>query len=270
MRPFPSLVAALAAVLICGISEAEAAVTIEREVPVDSAKPYTVAQDGSVWTTYSTSSTSGVIAASRRSERLDPGFFQHLVQRRLRPPTVDRLCEQPGLHRPDAVDLLLPSRRSVRHDQSRPRVERWRHHQPTGLQPGVPARRLRRHRHRRARSDGHGGGPRPQRCHRAVVLSADVLPPRDRRRDGQVCHVDSPPAPPGCGIGGGAFNYATDTAPDGDNGFFVTEYNGNTVTHVGISLSGYTISSFGSGPGSAAGQLSSPPRSGASRTRVVW
>ena len=48
---------------MCGISQADAAVTIEREVPVDILnKPYTVAQDGSVWTTYSTSSSTGVIA----------------------------------------------------------------------------------------------------------------------------------------------------------------------------------------------------------------
>ena len=74
----------------------------------------------------------------------------------------------------------------------------------------------------------------------------------------EVCHVDSPPAPPGCGIGGGAFDYATDTAPDGDNGFFVTEYNGNKVTHVGISLSGYTISSFGKRPWIGGGPAQQP------------
>src|SRR5690349_14910245 len=62
MPRFSALVVALAAALICGNSQADAAVTIEREVPVDILnKPYTVAQDGSVWMTYSTSSASGVI-----------------------------------------------------------------------------------------------------------------------------------------------------------------------------------------------------------------
>jgi hypothetical protein len=48
-------------------------------------------------------------------------------------------------------------------------------------------------------------------------------------------------------------------APDSANGFFVTEYYGNTVSHVTVDLNGVSADyNFGSGPGSAAGQLSSP------------
>ncbi len=53
--------AALLAILTCGISQAGAAVTIEREVPVNSSNPYTPVADGSVWTTYATSANGGTV-----------------------------------------------------------------------------------------------------------------------------------------------------------------------------------------------------------------
>ena len=53
--------AALAATLVWGSSQAGAAVTIEREVPVNSSHPYSPVPDGSVWTTYATSASGGTV-----------------------------------------------------------------------------------------------------------------------------------------------------------------------------------------------------------------
>src|SRR4051794_37466262 len=258
MGPFPSLAAALAAVLVCGISQAEAAVTIEREVPVNILNtPYTVAQDGSVWTTYSTSSASGVITHLDGQTGSILASFNIAFNGYDHPQSI-------GYANNRVYIVQTPSIYSFAVDG------------PSGttnpglaFSDGETANRLGSNQaFLRVSSDGIGSVALGQTGSVGVLDLNDVTAPsfypQTFYRPGaggggiHVCHVESPPAAPGCDLGGGAFNYATDTASDGDNGFFVTEYSGNKVTHVGISLSGYTVSSFGSGPGSAAGQLSSP------------
>jgi hypothetical protein len=260
MRRFPSLVAALAAVLICGISQAEAAVTIEREVPVDILnKPYTVAQDGSVWTTYSTSSSTGVIAHLDGQNGSILASFNIAFN---------------GYDHPQSIGYANNRVYIVQ----TPQIYSFRVDGPSGTtNPGLVfsdgetgSRLGSTQAFLRVGSDGIGTVAEGQNGEVGVLDLNDVTSPSFYPQtfygpgiNGggsafEVCHVDSPPAAPGCGIYGGGFKYATDTAPDGANGFFVTEYNGNTVTHVSISLSGYTVTNFGSGPGSAAGQLSSP------------
>jgi hypothetical protein len=260
MRPFPSVVAALAAVLICGISQADAAVTIEREVPVDiQNKPYTVAQDGSVWTTYSTSSSTGLITHLDGQNGSILASFNIAFN---------------GYDHPQSIGYANNRVYIVQ----TPQIYSFRVDGPSGttnpglvFSDGETGYRLgSTQAFLRVGSDGIGTVAEGQNGEVGVLDLNDVTSPSFYPQtfygpgiNGggsafEVCHVDSPPASPGCGIYGGGFNYATDTAPDGDNGFFVTEYSGNQVTHVGISLSGYTVTHFGSGPGPAAGQLSSP------------
>jgi hypothetical protein len=235
-------------------------VTIEREVPVDPGapvgKPYTVAQDGSVWTTYSTSSTTGVIA------HLDGQNGSVLAS--------FNISFGGGYDHPQSIGYANTRVYIVQ----TPSIYSFRVDGPSGttnpglvFSDGQTADRLGYNQAMlRVGSDGTGTDATGQTGTVGVldlndVTSPPFYPQSFYRPDGSgvdVCHVDNPPAPPSCGTAGGAFNYATDTASDGANGFFVTEYNGNTVTHVGISLGGYTLDSFGSGPGSAAGQLYNP------------
>ena len=239
---------------------AGAAVTIEGEVPIATLnKPYTVAQDGSVWMTYSTSSSTGLITHLDGQNGSILASFNIAFN---------------GYDHPQSIGYANNRVYIVQ----TPQIYSFRVDGPSGTtNPGLVSsdgetgyRLGSTQAFLRLGSDGIGTVAEGQNGEVGVLDLNDVTSPsfypqtfygpgiNGGGNAFQVCHVDSPPASPGCGIYGGGFRYATDTAPDGANGFFVTEYNGNTVTHVGISSSGYTVTSFGSGPGSAAGQLSSP------------
>jgi hypothetical protein len=257
MRPFLSLIAAVAAVLVCGIPQAEAAVTIEREVPVDSNYPYTVAQDGSVWTTYSTGSASGKIVHLDGQNGSILASFNIAFNGYDHPQSIGYANNRVYIIQTGYIYSFQVDGPSGTTNPGLVQSDG-----ETSYRLGFNQQFL------RVGSDGFGAVATGQTGNVGVFDFNDLANPpfypqtfyRPTMGGGgvHVCHVDSPPAAPGCDSGGGAFNYPTDTAPDGDNGFYVTEYGSSRVTHVTIALSGYTISSFGSGPGSAAGQLDSP------------
>jgi hypothetical protein len=265
--------AALAATLTFGVCQAGAAVTIEREVPINSSNPYTPVPDGSVWTTYTTSSTTGVVAhLDGQNGSVIKSFFISLA----------------GGYNPFAIGyannrvyILVPNQIiSLQVNGASGTTN-------PGLlaSDGETSNRLQNAQFLRVSPDGTGNVVRGQSYRVGIFdltdLTADhpfypqsffgvgIIAGDGSGAPFESCTVNAPAIPPsGCGTGpGGAagpdqLEYPSDMAPDSGSGFYVTEYTSNTVTHVVPTIvngmGGYTLDSFGSGPGSQAGQLSSP------------
>jgi hypothetical protein len=261
--------AALAATVAFGVSQAAAAVTIQREVPVDSSRPYSPVPDGSVWTTYATSSSGGavlhldgqngsILASFNVSEG---GYF---------PQAIGYANNRVYIAEPGYIISL-----QVNGPSGTTNPGYLFSDGETDNRLGINQNFM------RVSPDGTGSIAMGQNNKVATLNFNDLTAnhpfyPQSFFGAGinagggtsfQTCHVDGPgTAPAGCGVGGGAggpapgqFDYPTDMAPDSANGFFVTEYYGNTVSHVTVDLNGVSADyNFGSGPGSAAGQLSSP------------
>jgi hypothetical protein len=260
-----------------GSSQAAAAVTIEREVPVNSSNPYSPVPDGSVWTTYATSASGGAVLhldgqngsiissffvaengylpraigyANNRVYIAQYGQFSNqIISLQVNGPSG---TTNPGLLQSDAeTGSRLGSTQiflRVGPDGTG--------NVALGQQGTVGALNL---------SDLTAAHPfYPQSFYGAGVVDGDG-------NSFEACYIDGPgtAAPPGCATGGGAggpapgqFDYPTDMAPGSDGGFYVTEYNGNTVSHVVPTIQGgmggFVLDSFGSGPGTGAGQLTNP------------
>ncbi len=260
--------AALVATLVWGCSQAAAAPTIEREVPVNSSNPYTPLPDGSVWTTYATSANGGIVLHldGQNGSILDSfniainGYY---------PQAIGYANNRVYIAQPGRIDSLLVNGQS---GTTNPGL--------VGADGETAARLCCNQIFLRVGPDGTGNVALGQ-SNKVGILNLSNLTDRYYSQTWfgagintsgsafEVCHLATPgTAPPGCGGGGdggpaaGQLDYATDMAPDGGAGFFVTEYGGHTVTHVSPTIKGgmgdYVLSSFGSGPGSAAGQLSSP------------
>jgi hypothetical protein len=248
-------------------------VTIEREVPVNSSNPYTPVQDGSVWTTYASSSTTGVVT------HLD-GQNGSIIS--------SFLISFPGGYNPfsigyanNRVYILEPGRIiSLQVDG------------PSGAtNPGLlsvdgetSTRLSSNGGFLRVSPDGTGNVAMGQANKVGFFNFNDLTAghpfyPQSFFGAGinpgggssfQACHIDGPgTTPPVCGSGNGQggpaagqFDNASDMAPGSEGGFYVTEYSGNTVTHVVPTIAGgmggYVLDNFGSGPGTAAGDLGSP------------
>ena len=259
---------ALLAVLTCGISQAGAAVTIEREVPVNSSNPYTPVADGSVWTTYATSANGGtVLHLDGQNGSILASFFISISS--YNPQAIGYANNRVYIAQPGRIDSLLVNGPS---GTTNPGL--------VGADGETASRLCCNQIFLRVGPDGTGNVALGQ-SNKVAILDLNNLTNRyypqsfygaginTSGSSFEVCGIDAPgTAPPGCGGFGdggpaaGQLDYATDMAPDGGAGFYVTEYGGHTVTHVAPTIAGgmgdYVLSKFGSGPGSAAGQLSSP------------
>ncbi len=264
-------VVALVVTFAWGTSQAVAAPTIVREVPINTLNnPYTPLQDGSVWMTYATSGAGGtVVHLDGQTGGIIDSFFV-------------------------AINGYFPKTIGYANNRvyivSGSQILSFTTNQTGATNPGLvfsdaeTGYRLGSNQmFMRLGSDGTATIALGQ-SNRVAALNFNDLSashpfyPQAIYGAGvnagsgtgfEVCNVSAPDsAPPGCGQGGdggpaaGQFDYPTDAAPDGAGGFFVTEYSDHTVSHVVPTIVGgegqYVLSKFGSGPGPAAGQLSSP------------
>jgi hypothetical protein len=259
---------AVAATLVWGSSEAGAAPTIEREVPVNSSNPYTPVADGSVWTTYATSANGGTVLHLDGQNGSVLDSFNVAISS-YNPQAIGYANNRVYIAQPGRIDSLLVNGPS---GTTNPGL--------LGADGETASRLCCNQIFLRVGSNGTGNVALGQSNKVGILNLSDLTDryyPQTFYGAGintsgsafEVCHLDAPgSAAPGCGGGGdggpaaGQLDYATDMAPDGGAGFYVTEYSGHTVTHVAPSIEGgtgqYVLSSFGSGPGSEAGQLNSP------------
>ncbi len=257
-----------ATILVWGSSQAGAAVTIEREVPVNSSNPYTPVSDGSVWTTYATSGSGGtVLHLDGQNGSIIDSFF--VATNGYNPQAIGYANNRVYILEPGQILSLQVNGPS---GTTNPGL--------LGGDGETSSRLTQNGGFLRVGPDGTGNLATYQSNTVAILNLSDLTAghpfyPQSFFGGGvngggtsfQSCEIDGPgTAAQHCGQSGGAggsapgqFDYPTDMAPDSANGFFVTEYNGNTVSHVSVTLNGVSADyNFGSGPGSAAGQLSSP------------
>lgn len=250
---------------------------IAREVPVDSFPPYSPAPDGSVWSTYTTSGSGGNVV------------HYHGQNGSL----IDYWVVAENGYNPAAIGYAHNRVYIAQHGQFSNQIISLKVNGPSGTtNPGLlqsdseTGYRLGSTQiFMRVGPDGTGNVALGQQGTVGILDLSDLTAlhpfyPQSFYGAGVVdgdtssfeaCYIDGPgtAAPPGCATGGGGggpapghFDYPTDMAPDGAGGFYVTEYNGHTVSHVAPTISGgvggFALDSFGSGPGTAAGQLNSP------------
>jgi hypothetical protein len=266
---------ALIATLAWGSAQAAAAPTIEREVPIDPSSPYTPAPDGSVWTTYATSGSGGTVL------HLDGQNGS----------TIDSFVVAENGYLPRAIGYANNRVYIAQYGASSNQIISLLVNGPSGTtNPGLlqsdaeTGYRLgSTNIFMRVSPDGTGNVALGQQGTVGALNLSDLTAAHPFYpqqffgagiNDGnggtfQACHIDGPGTGTQCAAGGGGggpapgqFDYPTDMAPDGAGGFYVTEYNGHTVTHVAPTIAGgmggYALDNFGSGPGSGAGQLFSP------------
>jgi hypothetical protein len=252
-------------------------VHIAREVPVDSSNPYSPVPDGSVWTTYATSGSGGIVLHldGQNGDVLDTfyvvenGYLPRAIgyaNNRVYIAQYGQFSNQiislqvngpSGTNNPGLLQSDSETGYRLGSTQIYMRVgPDGTGNVALGQQGTVGALNL---------SDLTAAHPfYPQTFYGAGVVDGDTS-------SFEACHMDGPgtASPPGCATGGGGggpapgqFDYPTDMAPDAASGFYVTEQGGNTVTHVVPTIAGgtggFALDKFGSGPGSEAGQLNSP------------
>jgi hypothetical protein len=258
-----------------GASQAAAAVHITREVPIDPSAPYTVVPDGSVWTTYANGAGGPVLHLNGQNGSIIDSF--NVAENGYYPLSIGYANNRVYIAEPGSFgggDKIISLQVNGPSGTTNPGL--LQSDAETGYRLGSVQIFM------RVSPDGTGsvalgqwgtvgsldlndltaGHPfYPQQFYGAGINGGGT--------SFQTCHIDGPGTGTQCAKGGGAggpapgqFDYPTDMAPDSANGFYVTEYNGNTVTHVVPTIAGgvggFALDNFGSGPGAGAGQLNSP------------